>query len=464
MTQLLAVPLTLLLILPLFVPSALAQADIEEFTDQSLQASVTPPQDPSQQDRPLFTQAELDQMLAPIALYPDALLSQILMASTYPLEVIEAARWSKAHTEMEGEQAVEAVSEFSWDPSVKALVAFPQILAVMDEKLTWMEQLGDAFLSQREQVMETIQGLRQKAADAGNLESDDHQRVSYTGSTIIITSVDPSFIYVPYYNPMVIYGTWWWPTYTPVYWAPWHGYYVDSGFYAGFTWGLGTHIASRWFWSGFNWPSYQIFVRGNHVWRHNSLHRRGVPYQNRSLHREFGRTNAYSGGREYFSSGSQEHFRGAEAPHIGGYSGFERAPDMRLGSHNRHRQRDAARLDMPGSRNHIPMPSEFGRRHVSPSHSPKGIAPRSAQRPRHTPSSSFGRQQAPAGGFSGSSGFSGARGFSERSGGPGNGGFRAGSQFRGGGGMHSGGGFRGGGGGMHKGGGSSNRGGGGHRR
>jgi len=436
MNQYLAFPLTLLLMLPLSTSHAFAQADVEEFTDQSLQALATPPQDPSEHTRPLFTQAELDQMLAPIALYPDSLLSQILMASTYPLEVIEASRWSVAHPETKGEQAVDAVSEFSWDPSVKALVAFPQVLAVMDEKLTWMEQLGDAFLSQREQVMETIQALRQKAAEAGNLESDDHQQVTYTESNIIISSVDPSLVYVPYYNPMVIYGTWWWPAYEPVYWAPWHGYYASSGFYTGFTWGLGTPIVSRWFWSSFHWPSHQIFVRGNDIWRHNSWHRRGIPYHNRALHREHGRTSA--------SSGFREHSREFETPAFGGHSGFNHRPDMRFGSRERHRQPDSAQRHKPGGGTHSWVPRNSDGRQHSPSYRPQGMTPHSAQRPLHTPNQSQGRHFAPSSGFFGK------------------GGFQAGSHFRNGGGMHSGG-FRSGGGGGHSGG-SSHRGGGGHRR
>ena len=126
-----------LLVLLLVVPVAFARAE--------------PPA-----EVPAFTQQELDQMLAPIALYPDSLLSQILMASTYPLEVVEAARWSRANSHLVGEQAVKAVNERNWDPSVKSLVAFPQIIAMMDEKLDWTERLGDAFLAQQTQVMDTV--------------------------------------------------------------------------------------------------------------------------------------------------------------------------------------------------------------------------------------------------------------------------------------------------------------------
>src|SRR5437667_4240876 len=133
--------------------------------------------------KPVFTQQQLDQMLAPVALYPDSLLSQILMASTYPLEIVEAARWSKANPNLKGDQAVQAVAQNTWDPSVKSLVAFPQILMMMDDKLNWTERLGDAFLAQQQQVMDTVQNLRQKASAAGNLTSNDQIRVDQQGQS-----------------------------------------------------------------------------------------------------------------------------------------------------------------------------------------------------------------------------------------------------------------------------------------
>lgn len=150
-------------------------------------------------------------MLAPIALYPDPLLTQILMASTYPLEVIQAARWSKANPNLQGDQAVQAVADKPWDPSVKSLVAFPQLLLMMDEKLDWMERLGGAFLAQESQVMDTIQQLRQKASAAGHLQSNEQIQVQPQGQTIVIQPTNPQVIYVPYYDPMVVYGPWWWP-------------------------------------------------------------------------------------------------------------------------------------------------------------------------------------------------------------------------------------------------------------
>jgi len=177
--------------------------------------------------RPAFVQQELDQMLAPIALYPDALLSQILMAATYPAEVVEAARWSRRNPGLNGDRAVRAVERMDWDPSVKSLVAFPQILMLMDEKLDWTERLGDAFYAQQADVMDSVQYLRQKAYVAGNLGSTEQLRVDRQGQAIVIELANPELIYVPYFNPTVVYGTWWWPAYQPIHWASWPGYYVN---------------------------------------------------------------------------------------------------------------------------------------------------------------------------------------------------------------------------------------------
>src|SRR5450830_1736136 len=139
----------------------------------------------------VFPQQELDQMLAPIALYPDALLSQILMASTYPLEVVEAARWSKARPGLSGDDAVRAAEGENWDPSVKSLVAFPQVLERMNENLQWTQALGDAFLDQQAQVMDTVQALRRRAEAVGNLRSDDRVRVLDSGSGLMLDPVSP---------------------------------------------------------------------------------------------------------------------------------------------------------------------------------------------------------------------------------------------------------------------------------
>src|SRR3989441_2436871 len=191
------------------------------------------------------TQQELDQMLAPIALYPDSLLSQIFMASSYPLEVVEAARWSKENPGLKGEEAVKAVEQRDWDPSVKSLAAFPQVLAMMDQELEWTARLGDVFIAQEPQVMETVQSLRQKAYAAGNLRSTQQAYVVQQGDALAIEPASPEMVYVPYYDPRVVYGPWWWPAYPPVYWAPWPGYYAYPGYAVGFAWGVGITVAGR---------------------------------------------------------------------------------------------------------------------------------------------------------------------------------------------------------------------------
>ena len=157
---------------------------------------------------PPFTAQELDSMLAPIALYPDALLSQILMASTYPLEVVSAARWAKANPDAKGDAALKKVEKEPWDVSVKSLAAFPSILDMMNEKLDWTQKLGDAVLGQQKDVLASVQRLRQLAKNSGNLESNQQQVVRSEAQTIIIEPTQPQTIYVPSYNPTVVYGTW----------------------------------------------------------------------------------------------------------------------------------------------------------------------------------------------------------------------------------------------------------------
>jgi hypothetical protein len=198
--------------------------------------------------RPAFRQQELDQMLAPIALYPDALLSQVLMAATYPLEVVEAARWSRANPGLTGDAAVRAVDGMNWDPSVKSLVAFPQVITMMDQKLEWTERLGDAFLGQQAQVADSVQGLRQRAASLGNLRSNEQLVVEQRGPVYIVQPANPQVVYVPYYDPNEVYGAWAYPSYPPVYWAPpaYYGYgpypypyYPYYGPSLGFSFGFG---------------------------------------------------------------------------------------------------------------------------------------------------------------------------------------------------------------------------------
>lgn len=189
---------------------------------------------PAQAQR-VYQQAELDALLAPIALHPDGVLSQVLMAATYPDEVAAAARWSRANTAITGNDAVLAVQNEPWDPSVKALVAYPDLLARMGESPQWVRDLGEAFLVQQAQVMDTVQGLRRRAQTTGYLASNDSQAVYQSGEAIVVAP-RTHIVYVPYYDPYVVYGPWWWPYYRPVFWRPWaprpivvvHGFFYSK--------------------------------------------------------------------------------------------------------------------------------------------------------------------------------------------------------------------------------------------
>ena len=342
------------------------------------------------QPRQEFSQQELDQMLAPIALYPDALLSQILMASTYPIEVVQAARWSKANPGINGDQAVQAVEQQPWDPSVKSLVAFPNVLSMMDEKLDWMERLGDAFLSQQQVVMGTVQQLRQKAQAAGNLQSNNNIVVQPQGQTIVIEQANPQVVYVPYYDPTVVYGSWWYPAYPPVFWRPWPGYYARPGFGPGFFWGSGVTIGAGFFFGRVDWARRDVTVvnvnnyyyrpappRPNFApdaWVHDPAHRRGVPYRDPVVRREFG------GPRVEGRPDGRRDFRG-NPPGAPG-------PEARPAAVNRPQVREAPEREVP--RPNTPAPAnreqpERGERRDSAAPAPPRTPPGAPPAPNNRP-------------------------------------------------------------------------------
>jgi Protein of unknown function (DUF3300) len=172
-----------------------------------------------------YTQQKLDQMLAPIALYPDQLVSQILMASTFPLQIVQAARWldNPSNAELKGDALVTALQPMNWDPSVKSITAFPVIVTMLNKNLDWIDSLGVAFTHQQSDVMAQIQFLRHQAQTAGNLASNDKIVCREDGPNIVIALANPNVVYAPYYNPAVVYGTWPWAEYPPVYFSP--GYF-----------------------------------------------------------------------------------------------------------------------------------------------------------------------------------------------------------------------------------------------
>jgi len=248
-----------------------------------------------------FSKEELTQMLAPIALYPDALAAQVLMASTYPLEVVEADRWRSQNLQLKGADLDNALQNKSWDPSLKSLCHFPDILRSLSDKLDQTRKLGDAFLGQEEEVMATIQELRSKAREQGNLNTTNEQKVIVEKEVIRIEPADPEVVYVPVYDPAYVYGPWWYPAYPPYYW------YYPPGFYSGAYIGFGPGVyfgfsAFSWVW--FDWPVHRVHIdlnrtrnfhhirgRGDdfgNVWRHNPQHRRGVAYRDLRTSERFG--------------------------------------------------------------------------------------------------------------------------------------------------------------------------------
>jgi hypothetical protein len=258
-----------------------------------------------------FSQEELAQMLAPIALYPDELIAQILLASTYPLEIVMADRWVQQNKDLTGNDLADALEQETWDPSVKALVNFPSVLAMLSQKLDLTTKLGDAFLEQKEDVMNMVQELRKRAAAAGNLKSTSEQKVVVEEDSIIIEPADTRVVYVPMYDPYVVYGPWWYPAYPPYYFYSYPGVVYSFGF--GVTLGLPWGYA----WGWWDWHSHNVIINVNrnvnfnrHInrhryiqrferrglpvrsgqvsWQHDPGHRRGVAYKDKGTARKFG--------------------------------------------------------------------------------------------------------------------------------------------------------------------------------
>jgi hypothetical protein len=229
------------------------------------------------QQQQVYTDEQLDALLAPIALYPDDLLSQVLMATTYPVDVVSAYRWTQdpAHKDLKGDTLTKALESENWDPSVKSLVPFPQVLNMMNDKLDWVQQVGYAMGAQQADVFASVQRLRKQAQNEGNLESTPQQTVTTQpaaqggGQTIVIQPAQPDVVYVPTYNPSVVYGTWPYPSYPPVYWPPPPAYYPGQALMTGLAFGAGIAItAGLWGWAGCNWGGGNVNVNVN---RYNNL-------------------------------------------------------------------------------------------------------------------------------------------------------------------------------------------------
>jgi hypothetical protein len=279
--------------------------------EQAPPATPTPetpaPQTPTPETPapPLFAADRLEQLAAPIALYPDALIAQILMGSTYPLEIVEASRWVEKNPALKGAALEEGLKQHEWDPSVKALCGFPTVLKQMNDNLAWTKDLGDAFLAQKTELMDTIQALRRKAFDAGTLKTTEQQHVVQDQDQIVIEPANPEVIYVPSYSPQIVYGpAWGYPSYYyPGWYDPWPWAFISFGI--GFWWGSGC-------WGGCDWHNHCCNVDCNQLnnfnthtsahprpsapttagtkatWQHDPAHRSGVQYKSPQVARQFG--------------------------------------------------------------------------------------------------------------------------------------------------------------------------------
>ncbi len=303
---------------------------------------------------------QLDQLLAPVALYPDALLSQVLMASTYPADVASAAEWSKSNQSLSGDAATKAVEGEPWDPSVKSLTAFPSVMDMMGRQPQWVESVGDAFLAQPDDVMDSVQRLRVQAQKAGTLKSNEQQKVvtqQSGGTTIVqIEPASPQVVYVPSYNPTVVYGAWPYPAYPPAYYPPPPGSVFATSLVAGIGFGLGVAAVNS-MWGGFNWGSHDVNInvnrynninvnqrldvnRSNVNWQHNPANRGNVPYRNQNV------ANRYDAQRQR----AAQSFQGRTGQSIPGHS----APNVNRqagGQNPRPAGADRQRADQADARN-----------------------------------------------------------------------------------------------------------------
>ena len=260
----------------------------------------------------LLKPEQLDAIVSPIALYPDTLLAEVLMASTYPLEVVQAARWVAENKNLKGDALKAEVDKQGWDESIKSLTATPDVLKMMSDKLDWTQKLGDAVLAQQTDVMDSIQRLRARADANDKLKSTPQQKVSKKSEGgkqyIVIEPTDPQTVYVPYYDPAVVYGAWPYPANPPYYWGasywPGGGALLATGLAFGAGYAVGRWASGGNYWGGgVNWGGNNINVNrpininnsGNN-WNHNVDHRHGVRYNNQNVANKFNKGNNIRGG------------------------------------------------------------------------------------------------------------------------------------------------------------------------
>ena len=310
----------LTLILCCFLMRFTAQAESFGPTGQSSEPTPTPSAQQSPQ--------ELQQIVAPIALYPDALVAQILAASTYPAEIVEADRWMQSHSNLKDEELAKEVDKQPWDPSVKALTQFPSVLENMDKNLSWTSSLGDAYANQQQYVTDAVQVMRQRAQEAGKLNSNEQEKVTTQGSAIVIEPASPDVVYVPAYDPWLVYGA---PIVAYPGWYPVSGiFFAGPAISFGFGFGIGFFGGFGWGWHhwGYDWHGRSA------IYNHNTYisHSRTIINRNSFSHGGFNHGNLNHGN---FSHGNAFHGNGPSSFHAqpgtrsGALSGFDHGGNVR---------------------------------------------------------------------------------------------------------------------------------------
>ena len=289
------------------------------------QDAQAPAEGPQAQQYTQQTPENLQQLVAPIALYPDSLVAQILAASAFPEQIVEADRWVQAHPDLKGDALAQAVDQQPWDPSVKALTAFPSVLGNMDKNLSWTSSLGDAYYNQEQDVMDAVQLMRQRAQEAGNLKTTEQQTVTSQDSTIIIEPASPEIVYVPAYDPWLVYGG-------PI--EAWPGWYEYPGIWYGgpyLSFGFGYGIG---YYGGYGW--------GWHHWGSDWHHRVVIHDHDRYYSRSrsfYNRNGYYRGGGERGGAGARTN-EGNRPPNAnagdrGGVNGERSGAGARINEGNR---------------------------------------------------------------------------------------------------------------------------------
>jgi hypothetical protein len=266
-------------LLSLALLSATLPQDLSAYQDAPAPtpASAEAPQAPPYAQQ---TPEQLQRLVAPIALYPDSLVAQVLAASAFPEQVVEADRWVQAHPELKGEDLGKAVDQQPWDASVKALTGFPSVLGNMDKNLSWTSSLGDAYYNQQQDVMDAVQVMRQKAEQSGNLKSTPQQTVTTQGPTIVVQPADPNVVYVPAYDPWAVYG---YPIAPWPLWYPYPGIWFGGPYLSfGIGFGIGWYGGFGWGWGGwgFDWHNrYPLYGGGRYYSRSRTFYNRGAYYR-----------------------------------------------------------------------------------------------------------------------------------------------------------------------------------------